>query len=234
MRNLFRFTPRNPFRDLTKLERSLWLFSVLAITASFAASHGGDILTLIASLIGVTALIFLAKGYVLGQVLTIVFAVFYGVISYYFRYYGEMLTYLGMTAPSAAAAAIAWLRHPYQGTKEVEVHRLSARQRLLICILCAATTFIFYHLLALLGNANLPLSTISVTTSFLASALTFFRSPYYALAYAANDVILIGLWVLASMEDVSYLPMVVCFAMFLLNDLYGFFSWQRMKKRQAE
>jgi len=200
---------------------------------SFVLSGGGDALTLIASLIGVTALIFLAKGYVLGQLLTIVFAVFYGVISYYFRYYGEMLTYLGMTAPSAAAAAITWLRHPYQGTKEVEVHRLSGRQWALICALCAAVTFIFYHLLALLGNANLPLSTVSITTSFLASALTFYRNPYYALAYAANDIILVGLWVFASMEDLSYLPMVVCFSMFLMNDLYGYISWQRMKKRQA-
>jgi len=138
-----------------------------------------------------------------------------------------------MTAPSAAAAAIAWLRHPYQGTKEVEVHRLSGRQWALICALCAAVTFIFYHLLALLGNANLPLSTVSITTSFLASALTFYRNPYYALAYAANDIILVGLWVFASMEDLSYLPMVVCFSMFLMNDLYGYISWQRMKKRQA-
>lgn len=224
---------RSPFSDLTRLERGLWLFSVASIIVSFVLSGGGDILTLIASLIGVTALIFLAKGYVLGQVLTIVFAVFYGVISYYFRYYGEMLTYLGMTAPSAAAAAIAWLRHPYQGTKEVKVHRLSGRQWALICVLCAAVTIIFYHLLALLGNANLPLSTVSITTSFLASALTFYRSPYYALAYAANDIILIGLWVFASIEDLSYLPMVVCFSMFLMNDLYGFISWQRMKKRQA-
>lgn len=224
---------RSPFSDLTRLERGLWLFSVASIIVSFVLSGGGDALTLIASLIGVTALIFLAKGYVLGQVLTIVFAVFYGVISYYFRYYGEMLTYLGMTAPSAAAAAIAWLRHPYQGTKEVEVHRLSGRQWALICVLCAAVTFIFYHLLALLGNANLPLSTVSITTSFLASALTFYRSPYYALAYAANDIILVGLWVFASMEDLSYLPMVVCFSMFLMNDLYGYISWQCMKKRQA-
>lgn len=227
----------NPFRDLTRFEMRLWLFSVVSIAASFLLSQflasGVDMLTLIAALIGVTALIFLAKGFVLGQVLTIVFAVFYGLISYYYRYYGEMITYLGMTAPSAAAAAISWLRHPYQGTKEVAIHRLSSRQWLLIIVLTALTTAVFYHILSVLGNANLLLSTVSVTTSFLASALTFFRSPYYALAYAANDIILIGLWSLASIENPAYLPMVVCFFLFLANDLYGYVSWQRMKKRQA-
>ena len=222
----------NPFRDLTRFEFCLWLFSISSITLSFIFS-GGGVLPLTASLIGVTSLIFIARGYVFGQVLTIVFAALYGVISFRFRYYGEMITYLGMTAPSAAAAALAWLRHPYQGTKEVSVHHLSLRQWLLITALCLLVTYAFYHILTLLGNASLLLSTVSVTTSFLASALTFFRSPYYALAYAANDVILVGLWLAASLSDPSGIPMLVCFSMFLLNDLYGFLSWQRMKKRQA-
>lgn len=88
-----------PFKDLSKFERILWAVSMIIVTASFIASGGGDWLSMIASLIGVTALIFVAKGYVLGQVLTVVFAVFYGIISFYFGYYGEMLTYLCMTAP---------------------------------------------------------------------------------------------------------------------------------------
>ena len=225
---------KNPFRDLSEFELRLWQISLGVIAGSFLLSRGGDILTLIASLIGVTALIFVAKGYVLGQVLTVVFAVFYGIISFWFRYYGEMITYLGMTAPIAACAVISWLRHPYKGTKEVEVHRLKRGQIFALILATVATTIAFYYILRFLGNANLLLSTISVTTSFLASALTFFRSPYYALAYAANDLVLIGLWVLASMESISYLPMVFCFVMFFVNDMYGFFNWRNMQKRQEQ
>ena len=225
---------KNPFRDLSEFELRLWQISLGVIAGSFLLSRGGDILTLIASLIGVTALIFVAKGYVLGQVLTVVFAVFYGIISFWFRYYGEMITYLGMTAPIAACAVISWLRHPYKETKEVEVHRLKRGQIFALILAAVATTIAFYYILRFLGNANLLLSTISVTTSFLASALTFFRSPYYALAYAANDLVLIGLWVLASMESISYLPMVFCFVMFFVNDMYGFFNWRNMQKRQEQ
>ena len=225
---------RNPFADLSRSERILWGVSVCAIIGSYALSGGGDVLTLIASLIGVTALIFVAKGYVIGQVLTVVFAVFYGVISFFFRYYGEMITYLGMTAPSAIATVISWLRHPYAGTREVEVHRLTRRQIAVMIVASGAVTAIFYFILSALGNANLLFSTVSVTTSFVASYLTFYRSPYYALGYAANDVVLIILWVMATLEDISYLPMIVCFVMFLLNDLYGFFNWRRMQRRQGE
>lgn len=93
-------------------------------------------------------------------------------------------------------------------------------------------TAVFYGVLAAFDTANLIISTLSVATSFVAAYLTFRRSPYYALAYAANDVVLIALWTLAAWEDRTYVSVVVCFAAFLVNDLYGFVRWKRMEKRQ--
>lgn len=221
------------FRDLTPFEWTLWILSVCAIAGAFFLSGSRDILTITASLIGVTALLFVAKGYVFGQIMTIVFAVLYGVMSFFFRYYGEMLTYLCMTAPMAIVTAVAWLKHPFQGTQEVEIHPLTKKQALIMMGLSTIATFLGYELLAALKTANLLFSTISVTTSFIASYLTFLRSPYYALGYAANDLVLIVLWGLAAVENPAYLPTVVCFVMFLANDIYGFFNWRRMQRRQS-
>ncbi len=222
----------NPFKDLTKFELVLWLVSVVVIIGSFVISGGEDVLTIIASLIGVTALIFVAKGYVLGQVLTVAFAVFYGIISFFFRYYGEMITYLCMTAPIAVMAVVSWVRNPFEGTKEVKVNRVTRKQLTTMWVLAVIITVAFYFILKALGNANLLFSTISITTSFVASYLTYLRSPYYAVGYSANDIVLIVLWTMATMENISYLPMVLCFVMFLANDLYGFYNWRRMSKRQ--
>lgn len=224
----------NPFRDLTKFEWALWMTSVVVVIASYLVAGGEGLLNMIASLIGVTALIFIAKGYVTGQVLTVIFAIFYGIVSYYFRYYGEMITYLCMTAPIAMISIISWLRHPYEDTREVEVAHVTKRQVLVMAILAIAVTTAFYYILAFLGNANLLFSTISVTTSFVACYLSFLRSPYYALGYAANDIVLIVLWVMATMEELSYLPMVICFVMFFVNDLYGYYNWKKMRKRQEK
>ena len=120
----------NLFESIKRLkwyEKIIWFISVMVIFISFFAFKNKEYLTLATSLIGVTALIFVAKGDVLGQLLTVVFAFF----------------------------------------------------------------------------------------------------------YAGNDVVLIILWILASFESISYLPMVLCFIMFLVNDLYGFINWQRMKKKQS-
>ena len=218
--------------SLTHFEFALWMASILVVVSTSIAFKSGDWLNLAASLIGVTALIFVAKGHALGQVLTIVFAVFYGVISWSIHYYGEAFTYLGMTAPMALLALITWLRNPYKGSAEVAVHRPTRRQWLLLIAAAAVVTAGFYFILRRMGNAALLVSTLSVTTSFLASGLTALRSPYYALAYAANDLVLIVLWVIASLTDVSNVPMAACFVMFFLNDMYGFFNWRWMEKRQ--
>ncbi|MBR5312776.1 MAG: nicotinamide mononucleotide transporter [Clostridia bacterium] len=220
-------------RSLSGFELGLWLFSLIGVTLSSVFSPVFDPLSLTASLIGVTALIFVAKGDPLGQVLTVVFSMFYGIIAWTFRYYGEMITYLGMSAPMAALAVISWVRNPYeQGKAEVRVNRLKPPEVLFLAVLTILVTVLFYFILKFFGTANLLPSTLSVTTSFLASYLTFRRSPFYALAYAANDLVLIVLWILAALEDPSYLPMILCFAMFFLNDTYGFINWQRMQKRQ--
>lgn len=218
--------------SLTRFEWALWGTSILVVAGTYLLFQSGDLLSLIASLIGVTALIFVAKGHVLGQALTIVFAVFYGVISASIRYYGEAITYLCMTAPMALVALITWLRNPYKDSAEVTVNRLNGKQWATMLILSALTTATFYFILRAMGNAALVVSTLSITTSFAASWLTAMRSPYYALAYALNDLVLIVLWVIAAMADISSVPMVACFVMFFANDLYGFINWRRMEKRQ--
>ena len=216
-------------------ELILWGLSVALIVASFCIFDRGNYPALVASLIGVTSLTFNAKGNPIGQVLTIVFSLIYGYISLTFKYYGEMLTYLCMTMPMAVIALISWLRNPYNGNRsEVKVNRLGKHEPIFMWLATAAITLIFYFVLSAFGTKNIIPSTISVTTSFLAVYLTFRRSPFYAIGYAANDIVLIILWTLAATEDISYLSVIVCFIAFLANDIYGFINWRRMEKRQAE
>lgn len=221
------------FQYFTKAELLLWSISVLLIAASFLLFDRENFLTLAASMIGATSLIFNAKGNPFGQFLMVIFSVLYGIISWTFAYYGEMITYLGMTAPMAVFALISWLKNPFHGNKsEIEVNRLAKKEIVFMLLLAAMVTAAFYYILGSFHTANLVPSTLSVTTSFLAVYLTCKRSAFYAVAYAANDIVLILLWALAAFLDTAYLSVVICFVMFLANDIYGFISWSRMQKRQ--
>lgn len=221
------------FHYFTKQEIFLWSVSTALVLISFVVFDRENYLTLAASLIGVTSLIFCAKGNPFGQFLMIIFSILYGIISFTFDYYGEMITYLGMTGPMAVFALISWMKNPYNGNKaEVKVNKLTKKEIVFMILLTAVITGIFYFILKAFNASNLLPSTFSVTTSFIAVYLTFRRSAFFAVAYAANDVILIILWTLATFSDITYLSVAICFVTFLTNDIYGFINWSKMQKRQ--
>lgn len=221
----------------TKFELGLLCTSYVAIFLSFFIFDRENYIMLISSLIGVTSLIFNAKGNPIGQALIIIFSILYGIISFSFSYYGEMLTYLGMTTPMAIVALISWLRNPYNGNnltvKTVKIEQIKLREIPFIAVVSLIVTFAMYYILKLFNTANIIPSTISVLTSFVAAYLTYKRTPYFALAYAANDIVLIILWILASISDISYASLFFCFIVFLVNDIYGYCNWKRMEIQQS-
>ena len=219
----------------TKVEIILWCSSTILILSSFLIFDRENYMTLIASIIGVTSLIFCAKGNPIGQFLMIIFSAVYGIISYSFAYYGEMITYLGMSGPMALFALIAWLRNPYKGKKsQVKVNRIKRKEIAFMLALSVVVTIVFYFILKYFGTANLVFSTLSITTSFIAVYLTFRRSPYFALVYALNDLVLIVLWMYATIIDINYVSVLICFIVFFINDIYGFINWLKMEKNQKK
>lgn len=223
----------NPIKELSVKEWVLWVSSAFVVVLSNIIPGNFDLLTLVATLVGVTSLVFAAKGNVWAQILMVVFSILYGVISFRFRYWGEMITYLGMTLPMAVWSIFTWVKNPSEENgNQVQIQKLSLKQVFLLVLSTAAVTAVFYFILVALKTPNIVFSTISVTTSFVAASLTMMRSSYYAAGYAANDLVLIVLWVLASLKNPVYIPMVVNFAVFFLNDMYGFFSWKKREKLQ--
>lgn len=218
----------------SKFEVTLWLTSVSIIASSFVIFDRVNYITLVSSIIGVTSLILNAKGNPFGQVLMIIFGVLYGIISFSYLYYGEMITYLGMTVPMAFVALVSWLKNPYNDKRsEVKINHISYKELIFMAVLTLIVTIVFYCILKSFNTANLIPSTISVTTSFSAVYLTFRRSPYFAIAYALNDIVLIVLWSLASIYDISYVSVIICFFVFLVNDIYGFVNWLKIGQRQS-
>jgi nicotinamide mononucleotide transporter PnuC len=223
----------NSVKSLSKAARIIWCGSLIIICLSFFLFKNTAYLTLIASVIGATSLIFAAKGNVIGPILSVVFSVIYAVISFKMRYFGEMITYLGMTAPVSLAAVFAWLKNPFNGNKaDVKINRIRPKEYLFLAVLAVIITIVFYFILKFFNTASLFISTVSVLTSFLACYLTVRRSEFYAIAYASNDIVLIILWIIAAQINFNNFSMVICFLIFLVNDIYGFIQWSKSKKRQ--
>ena len=225
----------NPLKELSIKEWCLWVVSLAVVTISNIVAGEIDLLTLAATWVGITSLIFAAKGNVWAQILMIAFSILYGIISLRFRYWGEMITYLGMSMPMAIWSTVTWIRNPSaDNAGEVKIRKLKGKHFLFLFALSIVVTSAFYFLLQFLQTPNIVFSTISVTTSFLAASLTMLRSSYYALGYAANDLVLVVLWTLAAVENPVYIPVIINFMIFFMNDMYGFVSWKKREILQYD
>lgn len=220
------------YKNLTLFERVFWFASIAGVLVLSIVARC-DVLSIITSVIGVAALVFVAKGDVIGQLMLVVFAILYAIVSFKFSYYGEMITYAGMSLPMCIFSVVTWIKNPHK-EREVKVNHLKATEIMLMFAVSIVVTVAFYFILKLLGTANLIPSTLSVITTFIAAYLTLRRSKFYAIGYACNDAVLIVLWILAAIKDNSYISMVFCFVIFLANDIYGFISWSRFSRKQIE
>lgn len=152
---------------LTPFEVALWVFSVVLIAVPPVIFKSFDVVSVVGSVIGITALIFCAKADPLGQFLTAVFSIFYSIVSLRFHYYGEMITYLFMSAPMAVFSGISWIKHRYSEERpETKIEKLGKKDIVLMIVYATAVTGIFYFILKYFNTANLFFSTVSVTTSF--------------------------------------------------------------------
>lgn len=221
-------------KSFSKFEIGLWIFSLVAITASFfVAGKNANGWTLASSLFGATSLIFIAKGSVFGQAIGLIFGALYATVSYSYSYYGEMIIFFCMSLPVALLTIINWIRNPSsENANVVKVQSLNVKGWLILSALEIFVGIGGYFILKNFGTNNVIWSTISLLTSFAASYLSLRRSRFYAIAYTLNDIILIILWSLATVEDMGYLSMVICFVVFLFNDTYAFFNWTKLKHHQ--
>lgn len=218
----------NPFRHMEKREMLLWIFSMTVVVITNFFMGDFDLLTFIATSVGVTSLVFAAMGNIWSPILAAVFSILYAIISYKFRYWGELITYGGMTLPMAVWSTVTWFKNPSEDDGNVvQSRKLTANMGTLVILASLGVTALFYFILSALDTPNIWFSTFSVTTSFIAATFTMLRTSYYAVAYASNDIILIVLWTLASLQNPVYIPVVANFAIFFVNDIYGFICWKK-------
>lgn len=208
--------------------------SIIAITICFAVGAERNVLSFIASLFGVTSVLFVAKGLISAPFLSIIYCIFYTIVSFFQRYYGEAIIYLVLMIPLDVVTIISWLKNRNKdNSSTVEINKIHGMEYLYLGVATVVATVGFYFLLRALNTNQLIISTISLITSAVASYLMFRRCSYYALGFMLNDVILIVLWSLVVVDSgIGYLPTVISFCVFLINDTYGFIRWKIEEKKQ--
>ena len=224
---------KNIFKGWSVLELILLTVAPICIL-TVGIIFKSDVLTIIASIIGVFCALFLAKGLVAGQFIGIVLVVFYSIVSFNNGFYGEMIIYIALMLPMYIWSIVEWAKHKNQNTQSVEINHIKPKEWLVVAIVAVAVFIGLYFLLKLLNTNELFVSTLSVVDNIFAIYLLARRSKYGFLSYIVNDIILIVLWGLPVINgNLLLLPMLLNPIINLVNDSYGIINWTKLQKMQS-
>lgn len=214
----------------------LFLFtSLLTITLCFAFGVDKNVFSYIVSLCGIVSVLMVAKGLVMAPVINIIYNILYAILSIAQRYYGEAIVYI-LIFPISIVSIISWLKNKNKDNKGVvEVNKIKGKECLCLALATLVLTFAFYFILKALNTNELIFSTISLITSAVAHYLMFRRCRFYAIGFILNDIVLIILWgLVVKSSGLEYLPTVISFVVFLINDVYGLIHWIMEEKKQKQ
>lgn len=222
------------FKGWNLFEVIFLALSITAITICFAVGEDKNPLSYIGSLIGVTSVLMIAKGLISAQFLSIAYCALYITVSIMQKYYGEAIIYAAIMLPLSIFTIFSWYKHRSSENKAVvKINKIHGMEYLYVVLAAIPLTVGFFFLLRALNTHQLIISTISLITSLVASYLELRRCSYYALGFMLNDIVLIVLWSLEMVSNgIGFLPTVISFCVFFVNDTYGLIHWKMQEKKQ--
>ena len=222
----------NFFKKFTLFEKLLLVISIIVLLAT-GIIFNSSIVTIICTVLFVLAIMLIAKGNYLGQIIGIVVTILYSYISYKNRYYGEIIINIGIVLPLYILGIISWIKHENKETKTVKINQIGFKEWLIALVLSIGVYFGIYYLLKSQNTNLLIVSTLSVVASLFGMYLNVRRSSYSFLLFIINDIILIFLWGIPSFNgDYTLVPLFINPIINLFNDSYGLYNWKKNEKNR--
>ena len=218
------------FGEWNIVESIFYVFG-LALIITMSIIFKASWISAVAGIFGLSCVLFAAKGKVICVFLTWGMIVFYSMLSYQNKYYGEVFINLFLMFPMTLIQLVAWIKNLGKD-HVVKVNSITKKEILIVGLVACGAFVAFYFILRALGTSQLVLSTVSILTSVIATYFQSRRSRYGFLSFFFNDTVLCVLWSMATIEDIKNVSMLVAVALYVICDIYGFISWGVMQKRQ--
>lgn len=221
-------------KGLNLFELLYLIFGILIVTVCFILMPEKNWLSLVTAVLGVVAFLCVAKGYFIAPILNIIYTVLYIIMALTQKYYGEIIL-SGICIFINIFAIISWLKNRNKDEKSiVQVNNIKWQEYVVVIISAVPLTVGFYYLLRAIGTAQALTGAISMILSLSAQYLAVRRSNWYAVGFILNDITVIVLWCFTLRgSGLEFLPTILSFGVYFVNDVYGLVNWNLLKRKQA-
>lgn len=210
------------------------IFSGLLSVIIAGILFGAKWYIIINSIFGLLCVFTQAKGKVITQVVGFLYCIFYMIIAYWQKLYGEALLYLIIMLPMYVYGIIHWFANIDKKSQEVIVkNNLSKNEWIVLIVGFVAISFGVFFLLKKFNTSQLILSTVSFVSMLPAVYLLARRCKWNMIAFLINDLVVPFLWLNFILHgSFDFIPMIVNYVFQIIYDIYGLIQWNKLEKKQ--
>lgn len=222
------------FSDWNSFEK-LYLFFGYVIAITTTIVFKGRLISALYTMTYITNALLTAKGKVESYIFGFTGIIFYGIISFNQRYYGELIILIFMSLPLMIMGVLEWLKNRDNKSDNIIISTLSKKE-IVLAFLSQVLLFGIYYIILKSFNTSEPIiGSLSIVMSLLALYFGARRSEISYFCYLANDVVIITLWLIPILNgDKAILSVLIGPLLLTINDVYGIYNWRRLKRLQEK
>jgi len=215
------------FSGWSKFELA-WLILSSVIMVVLSIIWGDSIPALISGITGVIGVVLAAKGKVSTYVFATINVAIYAWLTFNNHLYGEFMLNAFYYIPMNFVGFYLWSRHKDEESGDVEGKMLTLKQLLILLITVAVVVVVYWQILSRIGGQLALIDAMSTVFSVVALIMQVARYAEQWLLWIIVNVVSVLMWVLLLGKDPSAVTMVVMWAAYLLNSVYGYMNWKKL------
>ncbi|MBR6423900.1 MAG: nicotinamide mononucleotide transporter [Bacteroidales bacterium] len=216
-------------------------FLILGTTAVSIASsllgEGWDTLGFIVAVTGIVNLVLCAKGNIWNYAFGVIYNAIYVYIAWKSKLYADSAIYLLYYLPMQFAGWAHWKKNQNQDSGAVNARHLDRKTALVLLALAAVLIPLFAWLLSrpFIGDSQPWLDSVTTVVSILAMYMMVKAIAEQWYIWILLDAAQVVKWTIATIRGEEHAAlMLVMFAFFLANAVYGLIQWNGLAKQASD
>lgn len=220
------------FSGWSKFELT-WLILSSLIMVVLSIIWGDSTLALISGITGVIGVVLAAKGKVSTYVFATINVAIYAWLTFNNHLYGEFMLNAFYYIPMNFVGFYLWSRHKDEESGDVEGKTLTPKQLVILLITVTVIVLVYWQILSRIGGQLALIDAMSTVFSVVALIMQVARYAEQWLLWIIVNVVSVLMWVLLLGKDPSAVTMVVMWAAYLMNSVYGYINWKKLAAKNV-
>jgi len=210
----------------------IWFIFVTALITLTVTIKSNGVVSNLASIFGVIGTFLIAKQTRLAYIFTTINALLYGWVVYKNGMYGSAIYNFLYNFPMQIYGIIYWTKSANKG--DLGIKTVALKTKIISTVILTIIICITMIILDKLGGSYVLWDSIIMVLSYVAVFLMTNKYMEQWLVWIIVNVSGTIMWGMQTIQDLNNLGLLVMWAIFLCNSIYGFINWRKLQNSLAQ